>query len=679
MERLEAGIDLDTKGLEAGVLESRKILRRLEGQLLSLKTKLETTFDGSEQTKLTNRIRQTETAISNVKSRMQGQIAQLDRYRIANQNATISQNKLNQSVGRGNGVAIEFSRIIQDAPFGIIGVGNNITRLAETFGQLRASSASTGQALKTALFSIISPANLVVLGISAVTTAFTIFALQSQKTETEVKSLDDRLQDFLKTLDQVDKASIDTSRRFDEEAFKLDALNSILTDGNTNYNQRKNALEAIQKDYGKYLNNLDDETALVEGLGDNYDRVLEALKAKAVLQANEKQINDVFKEQAELTARRAKDEERFIELQDSLVKARNRVARAQELVDTGQVKGTRTLNEAKEEVELYIEALNAYETRITETSSALDNNKGALDNLKNGYVDALKTLNDLTKGTEDAKEEIDDYFKELLAIDADIKRKLQVQLDVGVSDAKIIEKYEAIKAQIEEQSKGKPVVIDFEIGLPDSPTQIDAPDINTPALLQNFIDSADELLPANDVLSDVLANLSSFKELEEILSSDASLEDKFSAIGDNAQLLQNTFDNLGSAIVSAFGNGNSALGTFLGQLVSFVGRAVAQYLILSKAQAVASATETASKIPFGAFALPGIVAGALAVVGKAFGGGAGGGGVSSGIGTSNAQSRTIEGAFRGSLNPFGGQFQLTTDVNGSDLQLILKRTENKNA
>src|SRR5690606_30494513 len=49
-----------------------------------------------------------------------------------------------------NNVGIEFSRIIQDAPYGIIGVGNNITQLTQSFASLRAQSTSTGAALKTA-------------------------------------------------------------------------------------------------------------------------------------------------------------------------------------------------------------------------------------------------------------------------------------------------------------------------------------------------------------------------------------------------------------------------------------------------------------------------------------------------------------------------------------------------
>src|SRR5690606_18684442 len=87
-----------------------------------------------------------------------------------------SSNKLGKEIKGANMVGIEFSRIIQDAPFGIVGVGNNITQLTQSFANLRAQTGSTSQALKIAFSSLLSGTNLLVLGISAVTTAFTLYS-----------------------------------------------------------------------------------------------------------------------------------------------------------------------------------------------------------------------------------------------------------------------------------------------------------------------------------------------------------------------------------------------------------------------------------------------------------------------------------------------------------------------
>ena len=112
---------------------------------------------------------------------------------------------LTKATSNYNGVGIEFSRIIQDAPFGIIGVGNNITQLAGSFQQLRSSSTSTGAALKTAFASIISPANLLVLGISAVTTALTLYSMSASSAKTPINELKDAQDDYNESLKETDR------------------------------------------------------------------------------------------------------------------------------------------------------------------------------------------------------------------------------------------------------------------------------------------------------------------------------------------------------------------------------------------------------------------------------------------------------------------------------------------
>ena len=59
-----------------------------------------------------------------------------------------AQTQLRSQVGASNAVALEFNRIIQDAPFGIVGVGNNLQQLTAQFSNLRAGGLTAGQAMK---------------------------------------------------------------------------------------------------------------------------------------------------------------------------------------------------------------------------------------------------------------------------------------------------------------------------------------------------------------------------------------------------------------------------------------------------------------------------------------------------------------------------------------------------
>lgn len=130
---------------------------------------------------------------------------QLGKLENAVNQATPQINKLSTATSQYNSIGTEFARIIQDAPFGIIGVGNNITQLASSFQTLRNQSTSTGAALKTAFASIISPANLLVLGISAVTTALTVYSMTAKDTKEPVDELKQSQDEFNKSLKETDQ------------------------------------------------------------------------------------------------------------------------------------------------------------------------------------------------------------------------------------------------------------------------------------------------------------------------------------------------------------------------------------------------------------------------------------------------------------------------------------------
>jgi hypothetical protein len=75
----------------------------------------------------------------------------------------------------GGNALLQFSRIAQDAPFGIIGIGNNITATVESFGHLKNATGSTGGALK-ALGASLAGSGGILLGVSLLTTGLTYLA-----------------------------------------------------------------------------------------------------------------------------------------------------------------------------------------------------------------------------------------------------------------------------------------------------------------------------------------------------------------------------------------------------------------------------------------------------------------------------------------------------------------------
>ena len=117
--------------------------------------------------------------------------------------------KLTKTTNRYNAVGLDFARIVQDAPFGIIGVGNNITQLAQSFSSLGKAGDTVGTKVKLAFGQIFSSSNALILGVSILTTAFTILQQKGFfKTEEDAKSLDETLKEYQETLSGVAAATL---------------------------------------------------------------------------------------------------------------------------------------------------------------------------------------------------------------------------------------------------------------------------------------------------------------------------------------------------------------------------------------------------------------------------------------------------------------------------------------
>ena len=78
-------------------------------------------------------------------------------------------------IANGGNALMQFSRIAQDAPYGIIGIGNNITATAESFGYLKQQTGSTSGALKAMASSLMGTGGIL-LGVSLLTTGFTLLS-----------------------------------------------------------------------------------------------------------------------------------------------------------------------------------------------------------------------------------------------------------------------------------------------------------------------------------------------------------------------------------------------------------------------------------------------------------------------------------------------------------------------
>lgn len=194
--------------------------------------------------------------------------------------------KFTGSVGQANGVAIEFNRIIQDAPFGMMGIGNNITQLTQSFSTLKQQTGSTGAALKQTFTSILSSGNLLSLGISAIVTGWTLWERHAQKANKATKDLEDGTKSYIETLKGLERASADANVAAIKETNNLGILYRASQNVSLSYEERKKQADALIKQYPETFKNHTSEAIVAGQAADAYNKLALSLIATAKAQAN---------------------------------------------------------------------------------------------------------------------------------------------------------------------------------------------------------------------------------------------------------------------------------------------------------------------------------------------------------------------------------------------------------
>lgn len=171
-------------------------------------------------------------------------------------------------------------RVAQDAPFGFIGIQNNLNPLLESFQLLKAQTGSASLAFKALGASLIGPAGL---GIAlSVVSAAVLFYQQYQqranKTTNEAKKAAD---EYVNSLGQVEQARLKGAQNAASELTTLKLLYQQTQNVNLSQKQRLDAVNQLQEKYPDYFKNIKDETFLSGGAAAAYDRLTTSVLATA--------------------------------------------------------------------------------------------------------------------------------------------------------------------------------------------------------------------------------------------------------------------------------------------------------------------------------------------------------------------------------------------------------------
>jgi hypothetical protein len=348
MAKLEVEFGADITELKTKLAEAQVLLENLKRQK-SNNVKL-----GLDTVNLQSQINDAKANITSLTSQINSNSSALDNH--------------SRATANGGNTLMQFSRIAQDAPFGIIGIGNNLTATAESFGHLAKSSGGAGNALKAVGASLLGPGG-VLLAISLVTTGLTLMAQKGL-------TISDVFQMLSGSFDQagrdIKKAYEESSKSALGEVASIKAVIAVAQDEKISRKERLQAVNDLQSKYPAYFGNLSKEQILYGDLSKEIKNVSQALINKALAEKISEKAGDAAFKQLQLNAQLIKGKETLKRAEENLQNAVTNGASSQALATySNELNRAKTnLQEIRNEVLKNNKVLDRFDSILKKTSQS---------------------------------------------------------------------------------------------------------------------------------------------------------------------------------------------------------------------------------------------------------------------------------------------------------------------
>jgi len=325
---------------------------------------------------------------------------------------TTGMNNLTKGTSQASTALTNFGRVASDAPFGLIGIANNIEPLVQSFIQLRKETGSAKAAF-SALATSLTGAGGLIVGISLVTSVlqfvelgFSRWGASTDKAKQKTKELKDETKDYQTILKEV-------TSQLSQEAANVTILVQTLKSETSTREQRNIAIKELNKIAPEIFKNLSSEKTEIDKLNVSYQNYINTLNARIKIQVLEKQLTQILEKELALndknnaqTKARLENEKVVTALKDQYVNSLQ-----DKQIDKNNL--------------LYRQWANTL-TVENELSSLSKERATILDNivlLQNEYNDSLKTATvettDTKNGVDEIAEALKNYNNELKGINWD--------------------------------------------------------------------------------------------------------------------------------------------------------------------------------------------------------------------------------------------------------------------
>jgi hypothetical protein len=397
--------------------------------------------------------------------------------------------KNSASVKKAGKALTSLSLIAQDAPFGFIGIQNNLPALIQSFGELTTTSGGVKGALSQLGSALIGPAGLF-LAFSAVTAAVTFAIKEYGSLSNAVKVLFGANSIAIKSQNEFNKALLDAAGGTGGQIAKINILVKTIQNENTSQKNRLAAYRELKRVNPDVVAGIDKQNLStaksIKLIGENAKAQLEFIKLQVKASAISKTLDDLESKRFDLNGKYVSARKQEINLEERLAAidakkgkgltyqekslSAQRITRAKELAEnTAKVRAE--ISQLTTVTEGWYNQLEPTLIKISQISSAtqdltddlkaqrdaegkaakeLGKNKFALE-LDSQDLDAAFNLDkiisnvtkygnvllDTNKSIKDRKEAL----KELIAINPQVFSSLTLEKNGLIANKEIIEQY----------------------------------------------------------------------------------------------------------------------------------------------------------------------------------------------------------------------------------------------
>lgn len=605
--RLEVEIGASVKEFQRKLADSLKGLKALKDE----NKNLEKSFKSG---KITSDKYYSALAKNNVNIQIATQ--RVSKYKKGITGVDNSMGGLKKSTANAVPAVTEFSRVIQDAPFGIQGVANNITQLTQNFGYLKKQTGSTSSAFKAMLSTLSGPAG-VLLAVSAVTSLMVSYG-------DKLQFATDKNKEFTDSLEGIGTSSI----------VEFKTLTDTILDTTSSQKEQKRALELLKEKYSDFDSSLlttkgnynSAKTAV-----DNYtSSLIQQAKAKAGLTLIEEKFAKIIQI----------EEKKSLKLRNSFGSAtvEQFEKRRKSLLKASKIQHENSLEHYKKEGKLNDELLKNLKTSYNKRIAQINKRFDSVKSIGNKEVNELKSqIARISKLTN---------VKDLILFGGGNKpKKTKPTKNVFVQERQIKYKEEDILETTDYNETTNDII----------------GSINWDEYYK-----LKEFDNQRNLLAERMLNLS--QTADTLINQ--SISNSFNSLANNIA------NSLGQSagFFGVFAGEIIKLGSkmLIAQLTQDKAKMVSN-LAVAKTNAVRSATETAAKTPFGAFLLPALITAGVTAVSSAFGNI----GTNAGSSSAGSSSRDFSSGFSGGYVEKNNN-TVTFLIKGQDLFGVLDNFTRRN-